>query len=410
MSTASEPQPSRPRDPRLDVFRGLGMMIILVAHIPWNSWTDWIPARFGFSDAAEMFVFCSGMASAIAFGRIFSERGWSVGTLRILYRVWQVYWAHIAVFMVIAAMMAAADNTFGGSHYVRMELNLGPFFDDPLRNLVGLMTLTYVPNYFDILPMYLVVLALVPVAMGLAAFGRLPVLVFVLGLWSAATFGNLNLPAEPFSDRPWFFDPFAWQLVFFLGFAFARGWLKPPPNDRRLVLAALAILVLASPVSCQYGFGCYAGFGHLPVLGAIHDSLGPLIGKSHLGVLRIVHFVALAYLAYLAAGEGGRHLKGKAADILRRVGQQTLAVFLAGLVLAQALGIVLDRLGHGEVLIALANVIGFGLLIAVALVVGWFKSSPWTRPRAKPVGRGGEAAAEWRAELSSRGIVPGYRI
>ena len=56
------------RDPRLDFYRGLAMFIILVAHIPVNAWAGWIPARFGFSDATEIFVFCSGMASAIAFG------------------------------------------------------------------------------------------------------------------------------------------------------------------------------------------------------------------------------------------------------------------------------------------------------------------------------------------------------
>ena len=54
------------RDPRLDFFRGIGMLIILSAHIPDNQWILWIPARFGFSDATEMFVFLSGMASASA--------------------------------------------------------------------------------------------------------------------------------------------------------------------------------------------------------------------------------------------------------------------------------------------------------------------------------------------------------
>ena len=41
---------SRPkqRDPRLDFFRGIGMFIILIAHITDNPWTLWIPARFGF--------------------------------------------------------------------------------------------------------------------------------------------------------------------------------------------------------------------------------------------------------------------------------------------------------------------------------------------------------------------------
>jgi hypothetical protein len=68
------------RDLRLDFFRGLGMFIILIAHITGNPWTLWIPARFGFSDATEMFVFCSGMASALAFGAVFSRAGWLMGT------------------------------------------------------------------------------------------------------------------------------------------------------------------------------------------------------------------------------------------------------------------------------------------------------------------------------------------
>ena len=64
------------RDPRLDVFRGLGMFIILIAHIPENNLASWIPARFGYSDAADLFVFCSGMASAFAFASLFEKRGW----------------------------------------------------------------------------------------------------------------------------------------------------------------------------------------------------------------------------------------------------------------------------------------------------------------------------------------------
>ena len=59
------------------------MFIILIAHITDNPWTLWIPARFGFSDATEMFVFCSGMASALAFGAVFARAGWLMGTLRI---------------------------------------------------------------------------------------------------------------------------------------------------------------------------------------------------------------------------------------------------------------------------------------------------------------------------------------
>ncbi|MEM9096562.1 MAG: OpgC domain-containing protein, partial [Pseudomonadota bacterium] len=62
MSSQATTTTKKPRDLRLDFFRGLAMFIILLAHTPGNTWTLWIPARFGFSDATEIFVFCSGMA------------------------------------------------------------------------------------------------------------------------------------------------------------------------------------------------------------------------------------------------------------------------------------------------------------------------------------------------------------
>ena len=44
------------RDPRLDFFRGLGMFIILIAHVPWNPWAGVDSGAFpGFSDAADLF-------------------------------------------------------------------------------------------------------------------------------------------------------------------------------------------------------------------------------------------------------------------------------------------------------------------------------------------------------------------
>jgi hypothetical protein len=141
------------------------MFIILFAHIPSNPFADWIPARFGFSDATEIFVFCSGMASALAFGRMFDHAGLLLGTARIVHRIWQVYWAHVAIFVAVVAALAFADQHIAGARYLRQDLNLGPLLDEPAARLLGFVTLTYVPNYFDILPMYLGILALIPLVM-----------------------------------------------------------------------------------------------------------------------------------------------------------------------------------------------------------------------------------------------------
>ncbi|MDE2364661.1 MAG: OpgC domain-containing protein [Hyphomicrobiales bacterium] len=371
------------RDPRLDFFRGLGMFIILIAHIPWNSWTDWIPARFGFSDGADLFVFCSGLASSLAFAPIFERRGWFVGVARILHRMWQVYWAHIGGFLVVLAIVAAADAHFGGGRYSQ-ELMLGDFFTRFQVYAPGLMTLRFVPNYFDILPMYIAILGMIPIAMALASISRGLVAIAVIASWFATNAGFLTVQADPLSGRDWFFDPFGWQLVFFTGFAFGKGWLSPPPPDRRLIIAAVALIVLAAPVSCQNGFGCYAGFGYFPTLGALHDWLGPVIDKTHIGMLRYVHFLATAYLAYLAAGPRGANLRGPIAAAVGRVGQQTLAVFLTGLVGGHVLGIALDVLGRNAMTTAFVNLIGAASLIVAAAVVAWVKSAPWKggRPNA----------------------------
>ncbi len=157
----------RRRDPRLDFFRGIGVFIIFMAHPSGNRGTLWIPARFGFSDATEIFVFCSGMASAIAFGRVFEFIGWRMGTARILYRIWQVYWAHICLFLVIASILVLVDGAGWFAQDYVGELNLHYFFDNSVANLPGLLTLSYVPSYFDILPMYIAILAMIPVVMGL---------------------------------------------------------------------------------------------------------------------------------------------------------------------------------------------------------------------------------------------------
>ncbi|SDU49066.1 OpgC family protein [Stappia sp. ES.058] len=391
MHSTSAATVPRPRDPRLDFFRGIGMFIIFIAHLPANTWTLWIPARFGFSDATEIFVFCSGMASAIAFGKVFDQSGWLMGAARVSHRVWQVYWAHVCLFLVIAAGLVAVQTSgvlnrcCGLTEDYVNSLNLWHFFNKTAEALPGLLTLTYVPNYFDILPMYIVILVLLPAIMALSRLGRAPVFIFMGAVWVGANLGLLGLPAEPWSDRVWFFNPFAWQLLFFTGFAFMRGWIPAPPVRHSLILVAIAIVVLTVP------FAWFRVYRTVPVLLEIRTAIEPLWSKTEFGILRYVHFLALAYLAWIAVGAGGRYLVvdnlwGAVVRVIQKVGQQSLAVFMASLVVAQTVGILRDTVwGRGDMVIEfLANAGGFAALIAVAYVVSWYKKEPWRR-------KGGEA-------------------
>jgi hypothetical protein len=387
------------RDLRFDFFRGLGMFIILIAHITANPWALWIPARFGFSDATEMFVFCSGMASALAFGALFSRAGWMMGTVRILHRVWQVYWVHLGVFFVTLFLMLSLNMTGLFPRDEVSALNLNHFLNNTGPNLIGLLTLTYVPNYFDILPMYLVILALIPVMMALARIDARLALAASVVLWIAATAG-LNLPAELWfvkpSDRPWFFNPFAWQLVFFTGFALMAGWLPAPPVHRALIWLAIGIVLLSIP------FAWGKVFTQIDLLRDIRKSASPLFNKTDFGILRYIHFLALAYLAWVAVGPGGARLRhggwaGKIIALICRVGQQSLAVFAASMVLARVLGAFLKLAGNGPLAALAVNLAGFALIIAVAKIAAYFKSQPWkTAPtRTTPP----EAETNWQAKV-----------
>lgn len=370
------------------------MFIILVAHIPGNAWTGWIPARFGFSDATEIFVFCSGMASAIAFGAAFARSGWLMGTARVAFRVWQVYWAHIALFFFVAMSMAALNQMGFEKNYIN-SLNLAHFFDRTEQQIVGLFTLTYVPNYFDILPMYLIVLLMMPFIIVLADVRIELAFAASIAIWFGAQAGWLWMPAEPWSDREWFFNPFGWQLLFFTGFAFMRGWLPAPPVSKTLIWVAVAYIVLTAPIGSWKVFSWIndaipaVGETIRPVWGAIGDfqnSTGfNLRGKTDFGIFRYLHFLAIGYVAWVAAGQGGARLTAIGATrvgaplitVVTKVGQQSLAVFVFSMALARILGFALDQLGRNAATWAFINFFGFVLIILCAYATAWFKSQPW---------------------------------
>lgn len=387
MTAASIPTTAKKqRDVRLDFFRGLGMFIILIAHITNNPWTLYIPARFGFSDATEMFIFCSGMASAVAFGAVFARAGFFMGLYRVVFRIWEIYWVHIATFMLTLAAMFIINRTGWFSRDEVNALNLAPFLKASGNQVIGLITLTYVPNYFDILPMYILILALLPVMVVLSRVSVYLAMAASVGLWLASTITNLNLPAEYWfsnnSTRQWFFNPFAWQLVFFTGFAFMSGWLPAPPRNRGLAIAAAAVLLISLP------FAWHVIIGQSDFIKTWRSDWRILIDKTDFGILRYVHFLALAYLAWFAAGLTGENLTRtpfmqELTRIFTRVGQQSLAVFASSIILARVLGAVLNELGSGFWASLFVNVLGFFCIYSIANLVAFSKSEPWKTTKLK---------------------------
>jgi len=386
----------RIRDPRLDFFRGIAMLIIFIAHVPGNSWNEFIPARFGWSDATEMFVFCSGFAAAIAFGGTFVKAGYGYGTARIGYRVWQIYVAHLAMFFFIAALVTAGSELLDGD-YVE-QLNLGWFVEHPRQGLLGLFTLTYVPNYFDILPMYIGALVLVPVVIALSRIHPWAGLTFSAALYAANMLYGWGLPAEPTSDREWFFNPLAWQLLFFTGFGISMGWVSPPAISRPLLWLAGGFVVLSLPAAH------WDTAQQFETLRSFRETIWVWQEKTDFGPLRYLHFVALAYLAVALVKGREHYLLAKWARPIVTVGRNSLPIFLLSMGLARVGGMALDELGRSVAAMALVNLSGIAILIGFAYWCTFLKRQPWRRREAEHAAAGhdhpGGSAMRYRTETA----------
>ena len=107
--------PEKGRDLRLDLFRGVANWAIYLDHIPDNV-VNWITTRnYGFSDAADLFVFISGYTASFVYARMMLERGFIVGATRLTKRVWQLYVAHIILFVIYIASISYLALRFGDS-------------------------------------------------------------------------------------------------------------------------------------------------------------------------------------------------------------------------------------------------------------------------------------------------------
>src|ERR1700684_1541457 len=150
------PKPGE-RDLRLDLFRGLALWLIFLDHIPSNI-VSWVTIRnYGFSDATEIFVFISGYTAAFVYGREMDNRGFIVASARILKRVWQIYVAHIFLFVVYMAEIAYVAASFDNPLYGE-EMGILNFLKQPDVTMIQAMLLKFKPANTDVLPLYIVLL------------------------------------------------------------------------------------------------------------------------------------------------------------------------------------------------------------------------------------------------------------
>src|SRR5215471_2923359 len=126
--------PPKGRDLRLDFFRGIANWWIFLDHIPHNI-VNWLtPRNYGFSDAADLFVFISGYTASFVYARIMLERGFIIGASRLGRRVWQIYVAHVLLFVIYVAEIGWVATRYDNP-VLAQEFNVFGFIRDPFTTL-----------------------------------------------------------------------------------------------------------------------------------------------------------------------------------------------------------------------------------------------------------------------------------
>jgi len=356
------------RELRLDLFRGIALWLIYIDHLPPNILTWFTLRNYGFSDATEIFIFISGYTAAFVYGRAMRERGFVVATARILKRVWQIYVAHVFLFTIYLAEISYVATSFENPLYAE-EMGILDFLKQPDVTIVQALLLKFRPVNMDVLPLYIVLMLFLPPILWLMQRSADLALVLSVLLYALTWQYDLTLSAYP--GGVWYFNPFAWQMLFVFGAWCALG------GARRMagVLASRVTLYL-SVAYLAFAF-CVTLTWYIPQLSRFMPALLEQwmypINKTDLDVLRFAHFLALAAITVRFLHKDWAGLKSPWLRPLIVCGQHSLEIFCLGVFLAFAGHFILAEFAGGAWMHFLISVAGIVIMSTTAWVFAWYK-------------------------------------
>jgi len=370
------------RDLRLDLFRGLALWLIFLDHIPSNVVAWGTIRNYGFSDATEIFVFVSGYTAAFVYGKEMRERGFMIAGAHILRRVWQIYVAHVFLFAIYLAEISYVATSFENPLYAE-EMNILDFLKQPEVTIVQALLLKFKPANMDILPLYIVLLLLFPPILRLLQFRASLALGASVLLYVLTWHFNWNLPSYP--EGHWFFNPFAWQLLFVFGAWCALGGaqrLGAVLQSRITLGVAVAYLLFAFVITLTW---------YLPGMGQyvphwLEQLIYP-IDKVNLDALRFAHFLALAVVTVRFIPREWPVLKSRWLWAPIVCGQHSLEIFCLGVFLSFAAHFAMVEISGAIWMQLLLSALGILAMIAVAGLLTWYKRAEGrtgSRPKKTP--------------------------
>jgi hypothetical protein len=353
------------RDLRLDLFRGIGLWMIFLDHIP-HDVVSWLTLRnYGFSDAAEFFVFISGYLAGFIYGPIIKAGHFLAALKRLWKRAMEMYVAHILLFLVFTAQIARTVRRFDNPLY-EDEFNVHSFLQHPDILIGQALTLRYKPVNLDVLPLFIVLIGTAPFM--LWAMVRRPNLTLLgsIVLYICARVFDLNFASYP-AGTTWYFNPFAWQLMFIFAAWCGTGGVNRiwPIVQSRLALAAAGLWIL-------FAFLVVMSW-HFAILGAwIPAWLSKIIypiDKTDLDMFRFTHFLAFALIVSRYVPHNWAALTSKWLRPMIMCGQHSLPIFCFGVFLSFAAHWVLMQYTRGVWEQLVISAAGILIMIGIAWVL-----------------------------------------
>ncbi|WP_213289188.1 OpgC domain-containing protein [Bradyrhizobium sp. sGM-13] len=357
------------RDLRIDACRGVALWFIFLDHVPNNIGT-WLTLRnYGFSDAAEVFMFVSGVTCALAYGKAWRCEGWTGVISRTLRRSWDIYVAFLLLTLACAILVHLA-----GGGRVADESNTRILLDHPGATLVRAAVLQYRPVNTDVLSVFVLLHLLFAPLLWLLLRAPNATLGASLALYVSVHVFGWTVPAWP--NGHWAFNPLAWQLLFVLGAWWMIEDKRPQPWVTSRTTLVLAILYLLFSLVIVLSWRIKPLEALIPQ--ALANLLYPL-DKSNLDPLRLLHFLAIAVLvAWLVP----RNWRGLTTPVMRgaiRCGQNSLPIYCLGVILTFASHVALLQISDGLAMQIALSFAGIAAMIATATLLNSISIKPGLR-------------------------------
>ena len=383
MSAAVKGSVSMDRDLRLDFFRGLALFCIFIDHIP-GAWLGTFTIQFtGLYDAAEVFIFISGYTAGLVYGRILETQGTLIMTLRVFHRVWQLYVAHVFLFVIFMALIGNMTDPTLNPIYTE-EFRATDFLKDPGTTIVMALTLRFQPAFMDILPLYIVLLTMLPLFLiGLQRWKWL-ILAASLALWFAVQIHKgVAIPTYPDAGTKWFFNPFAWQLLFLVGAALGRARVMGADaalSNKWLFAAAVALALAGFVVRLNWTLHLFYDPIPFPFAKYFWFSLS----KTNMSPLRLVNVLAAILVVATLVPRQTRFLVNRASWPLIVCGRHSLHIFCLGILLSAIGHWVINEYYAGFLLQTAVVIVGIAIMTAVAAFMDWYPGGRSERKKSLP--------------------------